>query len=253
MNRLIVVTTLFAVSLASAQNPQENTSQSALDAMSSSTPNYHASCVEFAKRIPFERQAVPRSLKGLVPKGARTRLVQPLSDSDTLIVYEQAHPEADNLEPDEPDTNLSIVRGKQIAYHLAMKNVRMPSGSVRDWGKNAVAMDAAQLCSPDAPLTFIVTQAGNHGGFYFALQRTGTGYRFIQVSTADQGRLVLFPETPNLVEVWDSAGPNECTGCPKPFFVKTFDLDGQLFRLSSVRKTKRQYSGFQGRELLLHR
>jgi hypothetical protein len=208
-------------------------------------------CVPFEKRIPFERQTLPAAMKPAMPKGARTRLVQALSDSDTLIVYELGHPNGDNLEPYEPDTRLLIVRHGNAVNYFALKDLKMPKGDARDWGASAVAMDAVQLCSNGAPLIYLVTQAGNQGGYYFALQPVGERYRLIPISGADQGRLVLFANAPGKVEVWDAAETGACTACPKPFFVEAMQFDGERFRLTSKRKTTRQYSGFQDQELLI--
>lgn len=251
MERFLWVALSATMLVATTQSTGEDEGHPVAFAARDHTSAGRGACMEFVRRISFDAIAVPRSFSALIPAGARTRLIQRLSDSDTLLVYELGQHAPDQLEPAEPDTNLRIVRLGTIAYSLALKNVRMPGEFAPDWGNNAVAMDAAQLCAAEAPLLYVITQAGNHGGWYFALQRVGTRYRFIPIAGADQGRLVLSLMRPTRAEVWSSAGPDECTACPKPFFVTTLELADQTFRIVSKRKTRRRYSGFQSHELLV--
>src|SRR5215471_3031424 len=55
-------------------------------------------CIGAIKNIPFQKQHVPANIRPHIPRGAFVRLVLPLSDSDTLTVYELGKRNADGSE-----------------------------------------------------------------------------------------------------------------------------------------------------------
>jgi len=208
--------------------------------------------------LPRRNQSVPAGIKGRVPVGSCIRLVQPLSDTDTLVIYEMGnwtrHWERfaagkEGGELTDPDTRLLITRqGSPLLY--AFKELQ-PSGHHDDWGISTVAMSAAHLCSDTLDITYLVVQSGNAGGFFMALQRSGEGYKMIPISDAGQGRLVLSLKNVGEVQVWTADDTGVCEACGKPFIVKTLELSGEQYREISRRKTDKEYSSFQDRPLAI--
>jgi hypothetical protein len=97
----------------------------------------------------------------------------------------------------------------------------------------------------------MVLQAGNAGGFFLALQRTGEEYEVVPISAVTQGRLVLSKAKPQNAEIWSAAETGACTACTKPFLMETFAFDGNRFRLLSRHQTKREFAGFQDEPLIV--
>ena len=112
-----------------------------------------AGCIASFKRISFKRQPLPAAIRPLVPKAGFVRLVLNLSTTDTLAIYEMQNREIDPYSIF-PDTRLLITRDGQPVYRLAIKDVSMNHGPT--WGKDAVAMNVAQMCSADSSLTYLV-------------------------------------------------------------------------------------------------
>jgi hypothetical protein len=200
------------------------------------------SCITAIKRVSFDRQRLPRTISPFVPKDAFVRLVLPLSGTETLTIYEMGGRET-------PDTHLLVTAGEKQVFQYATRRLTPHD----DWGLWAVAMYVVHICANDTDLTYVVLQAGNQGGYYIALQRTDHQYRIVPVTSATQGRLVLAINQPRRIEVWDAANADgrACTACAKPFVIKTFEFDGEKFRLSSQHRVKRWYSGFQDKPLVV--
>jgi hypothetical protein len=214
-----------------------------------SAAGQEARCISSIKSIQFKNQPLPKEVKAQLPGRAFVRLVLPLSSMDILSIYELGE-RPGGVEVD-PDTRLLITRQGRPVFRYALKNLPTSKGDDPDWGMAAVAMKAVHLCSGDADLTYLVLQAGNAGGFYVALKRSGEGYRLLPISDATQGRLVLSVNRPGSAEVWTAAESGACTACPKQFEIREYEFDGREFRLVSRQRAKRQYSSFQDDPLLV--
>lgn len=206
-------------------------------------------CIPSAKRIADKEQRLPPTLRPLVPKEAFVTVVAPLSSTDTLVVFEMGNwkrhwVNQDAGELTDPDTHIVIFRHNKRFFDARLKDFRA-KGMDEDWGGDAEIMNVAHLCSENLDLTYMVLQAGNQGGFFVALNHTRSGYKIVPISPASQGRLILSRTQPKRAEVWSAADTGVCTACAKPFEIQIFLFDGERFRLSSKRTTKKEFGGFQ--------
>lgn len=205
-------------------------------------------CRTSVRDIPFERQPVPTAIRNLVPKKAFVRLVMQLSNTDSLAVFELGH-------RSEPDTNLLVARSSQRIARYRIKNVlgEQLKSELRDWGQEAVAMKVAHLCSGGTDLTYVVLQAGNQGGYFLALHRSGEAYKLIRIAPVQQGRLELSVNNPGRIVVWSVANEDagDCTACPKHYLVSVMEFDGASFKTLSRWKTTKKYDSFQDNPLRL--
>jgi hypothetical protein len=218
-------------------------------------------CISSVKRtFPTKNQHLPAAIRPQVPPAAYVRMVLPLSNTDTLTIYElgnwgrlweRFNAGRDGGELTDPDTRLLVTRQGDQVFRYAMKDMQTPEGHHEDWGISAVAMSAAHQCSDHLDITYLVVQSGNSGGFFFALQRLGDGYKLIPISDANQGRLVLSAKNARDVEVWTALDAGVCGACAKPFIVKELVFDGAQFRLTSKQKTRKQYGSFQDEPIVI--
>ncbi|MGA3371554.1 MAG: hypothetical protein ABSC48_07310 [Terracidiphilus sp.] len=210
-----------------------------------------ADCVDFSRHLNWKPQQLPLAFRKSVPASALVRMVQALSRSDTLVIYEKGNldrlitTDHQGVELTAPNTQLVVFRGGKIVFHIDMKDTESAKDENPTWWADYVAMDAARICKGNDPLIYLVLQSGNSGGFFVAMQPWQGNYKMVQISDAGQGRLVLSKGDPTKVKVWDAAEPGQCTACPKPFIVKTFHFDGSRFQMVSSIKTRQAYSGFQ--------
>jgi hypothetical protein len=258
----LAVTLSSAFCAASAQKVAPKDSQNSVSRSATETIDGKAiaGCIGSVRRLlPRLNQSVPAGTKALVPVDSYIRLVQPLSETDTLVIYEignwtrywerfAAGKEGGELT--DPDTRLLITRQGSPVFRYAFKELQ-PSGHHDDWGISAVAMSTAHLCSDTLDITYLVVQSGNAGGFFMALQRSGEGYKMIPISDADQGRLVLSLKNIGEVQVWTADDTGVCEACGKPFIVKTLELSGEQYREVSRHRTHKEYSSFQDRPLAI--
>ena len=208
-------------------------------------------CIASVKNIPFKRHPPPNDIMPHVPGGVFVRLVLPLSNTDTLTIYELGNRRADGIELTDPNTVLLITRQGERVFRFSMRNLRLPNGFDPGWGVWAAATNVAHLCSENADITYVVLQAGNQGGFFMALKRDADTYRMMPIKAVAQGKLELNTSTPTRVVVWNVADEDagDCTACPKHYVVETMDLDGQSLKVVETRKTKRKYTSFQDEPL----
>ncbi len=203
-------------------------------------------CITSIKDVSFKNQPLPADIKKHVPHQALVRLVLPLSSTETLTLYELG-------DRSEPDTRLLITRSGQPVYRFAAKDISVGNGNDPEWGKWAVGMKVAHLCANSEPITYIVLQAGNQGGYFMALKEDGQSYRFLPIADTQQGRLVLHVNTPCRIAVWTVASEDagDCTGCPKHYLVKTMELEDSKFKITEKKTTKKKYQSFQDEPLLV--
>jgi len=181
-------------------------------------------------------------------------LVLPLSDSDTLTVYELGKRNADGTDAgDDPNARLLITRNGKPVFHYALKNLPMPPPGDPEWGMWAVAMKAAHLCGESNDLLYLVFEAGNQGGYFVAIRQDGANYRLVPIMPVQQGRLVLNAKSPQRIVVWtvapeDSGG---CTACAKHYVAETMEFDGNLFKVVHRTRTKRTFDSFQDEPLVV--
>lgn len=242
-SRLLVLCTLLPLFNAFAQQPSVA----------------QGGCIPTTKRIADRQQRLPPPLRPLVPKEAFVTLVAPLSSTDTLVLFEMGNRKRhwekfranqDAGELTDPDTHIVIFRNDKRFFDARLKDFRV-KGMDEDWGVGAEIMNVAHLCSENVDLTYMVLQEGNQGGFFIALNQTASGYKIVPISPAAQGRLILSRAQPKQAEVWSAADTGVCTACAKPFEVQTFFFDGERFRLSSKRTTKKEFGGFQDDPLVV--
>ena len=220
-------------------------------------------CISSVKgTLPNKNQTVPAAIKPYVPETAFVRLILPLSNTDTLTIYElgnwgrkweQDEAGHDGGELTDADTHFLVTREGHPVFQYALRKMETPKGHHDDWGVTAVAASAAHQCSNNLDITYIVVQSGNSGGFFFALNRLGDGYKLIPISDAYQGRLVLSTKNAGEVEVWTAVDRGVCDACAKPFMVKKLVLDGTQYRPISNHQTHRQHASFQNEPLVLKR
>lgn len=213
--------------------------------------------------LPRTNQLLSAAIKPHVPTGAYVRLVLPLSDTDTLTIYElgnwtrywkeweKTSGSPTQGEATDPDTRLLITRDGQPVFSYAFKDMHNPEGLFYNWGLSAVAMSAAHLCSDQLDVTYLVLQSGNSGGFFFAIHKIEQGYKLVAISDADQGRLVLSAKKPGEAEVWTAKETGVCGACSKPFAIKKMSFKGTGYQLISEQETRKRYSGFQDNPLLV--
>jgi hypothetical protein len=187
-------------------------------------------------------------------------MVLPLSDTESLTVYETGNwgrylenPDAqrNSGELTDPDTKILVTSGRKVLFRYSLKD--LPSAREADAGAELVLAAAVHECSPSLDVTYLILQAGNQGGWYVALRKSAAGYGLITVADAGQGRLVVDMNRPGEVEVWSAADSGACTACPKPFVVRRFKFNGHRFQFISKYTTKRSYSGFQDKPLVIKR
>jgi hypothetical protein len=211
-------------------------------------------CIGAVKNIPFQKQRVPANIRPHIPRGAFVRLVLPLSDSDTLTVYELGKRNADGSEgTDDPNARLLITRNGKPVFHYALKNLPMPPPGDPEWGMWAVAMKAAHLCGESNDLLYLVFEAGNQGGYFVAIRADGANYRLVPIMPVTQGRLVLNAKSPQRIVVWTVASEDsgDCTACSKHYIVETMELDGNTFKVVHKARTKRTFDSFQDEPLVV--
>jgi hypothetical protein len=205
----------------------------------------------------WKQQKLPDAFRKNVPASALVRMVQELSGSDMLVIYEKGNFDkliGSNIQGvtlTDPNTQLVISRNGKIIFHLDMKDTEPAKGMDPTWYSDAVAMASARICKGNDPLVYLVLQSGNSGGDFIAIQPWLENYRMIQIADASQGKLVLSKSDPTTVRVWDGDDPNVCTACPKPFIVKTLHFDGNKFELVSSMRTRVKYAGFQETPLFI--
>src|SRR5215472_19032060 len=145
-------------------------------------------CITAIKDIPFKKQSLPPDVRPRVPTGAFVRSVLPLSDSDTLTVYELGKRGPDGLAGTDPDTRLLITRNGKPAFRWAAKDLPVSRGEDPEWGMSAVAMKVAHLCQESNDLLYFVLEAGNQGGYFVAIKADGPNYRLVPIMGVQQGR-----------------------------------------------------------------
>jgi len=208
-------------------------------------------CVPFVQKISWKQKPVPEEIRPLIPDSALVRLVIPLSDRDTLTIFEIGLRDERQNSITEPDTRLLITREGRSVYRFAVKDLPGGKGYPRRWAEDEVAMSAANLCSAETNVTYIALQAGNEGGYYVALMPSNEGYKLLSISDSDQGKLVVSKATPLDVEVWSAAEEGMCVACDKRFFVKTLRFGSDGFRLVSRLRTMQRYVPFTDEPLVV--
>ncbi len=256
----LVLTAIVCAAMSQAQQVAQTDDQNVLSP-ATATDSRIVGCISSVKStVPAKNQHLPAAIRPHVPPAAYVRLVLPLSNTDTLTIYElgnwgrhweRFNAGLDGGELTDPDTRLLVTRQGDEVFRYAMKDMQTPEGHHDDWGISAVAMSAAHQCSDHLDITYLVAQSGNSGGFFFALQRLGNGYKLIPISDADQGRLVLSANNAREVEVWTAENTGVCGACAKPFIVKKLVFDGAQYRLTSKQKTRKQYGSFQDEPLVI--
>jgi len=181
-------------------------------------------------QLPRQSVRIPRTIRALLPHGAKVRLLQKLASQpeDTLVVY-------DNLDPAHPNPLIDIrypgvlvLRSNHVIGRASLKR-RTDDGP--DW----VFLEAGEIhVSPNLPGIALAFRSMGDGSvsLFLLLSPHGGQYRTILKKITGAGRLRADNEA-NL-ELWDANFGEECVWCDHHYSVFNYRWNGS--RLVRVRK-----------------
>ena len=174
---------------------------------------------------------VPRTIRALLPRRAKVRLLQKLSfqPQDTLVVYDVSDPASSSPFMEILYPAVRIIRGNQAVGRVSLKR---RTDDDPDW----VFLEAGEirLATELSGIALAFRSLGDgSASLYMVLSPKGQKYHTVLNRITGQGRLRADQEA-NL-ELWDANFGGECVWCNHRYSILSYRWNGS--RLEQVRKT----------------
>jgi len=182
-------------------------------------------------QLPRQSVRIPRTIRALLPHGAKVRLLQKLAShpEDTLVVYDTLDPAHPNPLIDIRYPGVLVLRSNHVIGRASLKR-RTDDGP--DW----VFLEAGEIhVSPNLPGIALAFRSMGDGSvsLFLLLSPHGGQYRTMLKKITGAGRLRADNEA-NL-ELWDANFGEECVWCDHRYSVFNYRWNGS--RLVRVRNT----------------
>lgn len=192
--------------------------------------NYKLSGSMGVIQLPRRPVKAPRTIRALLPRVAKVRLLQKLSfqPQDTLVVYDVLDSDRSNPIMDIRYPAVQVIRENHVVARVSLK--RRTDGPP-DW----VFLEAGEIrLSPDLAGIALAFRSMGDGSvsLYLVLSPQGDKYHAVLNKITGEGRLRA--DQQGTIELWDANFGNECEWCDHRYTVVTYKWNG--FRLAQVHK-----------------
>lgn len=181
-------------------------------------------------QLPRRPVKTPKTIRALLPRGARVRLLQnlTLNPADFLVVYDSLDTDRSSSFMDIRYPVVLIVRANHVVERVSL---RRPTNDGPDW----VFLEAGEvrlLADLGAIALAFRSMGDGSASLYLVIAPQGQNYHIVLNKIAGQGRLRADDE--GNLELWDANFGKECVWCDHVYTILTYRWRG--LHLARVRK-----------------